>query len=173
VRRSWGIALSRAAWDSLRAAAASGPLRVRVRTKALSYAAVERTVVAEVRGSDRRDERFVLSAHVQEPGANDNASGVGALSEMARVLGVFVKRGQVVPRRTITMLFGNEITQTQNFLADDTHTEWGGSPMTVAQLKPRSDCRGPRAGTPGRRGASGAAQVTEVICRATRPCSVC
>ena len=29
-------------------------------------------------GSDRPNERFVFSAHVQEPGANDNASGVGA-----------------------------------------------------------------------------------------------
>ena len=179
-RKSWGIALSRAAWDTLRAAAAAGPLRLRVRTKAASYRAPERTIVAEVRGTDRPNERFVLSAHVQEPGANDNASGVGALSEMARVLGGFVQRKQVVPRRTVTMIFGNEISQTQNFLADDTvrtrgvrwgmsldmvgedtrktggtfliekmpdpsavwtrgddeHTEWGGSPMTVAQIKP-------------------------------------
>ena len=179
-RKSWGIALSRAAWDSLRAATTAGPLRVRVRTKSASYYAVERTVVAEVRGTERPAERFVLSAHVQEPGANDNASGVGALSEMARVLGVLVQRQRVTPRRTITMLFGNEISQTQNYLAadtvrtrgvrwgmsldmvgedtrktggtfliekmpdpsavwtrgDDKHTEWGGSPMTMAQLKP-------------------------------------
>lgn len=179
-RRSWGIALSRAAWDSLRTAAAGGSLRVRVRVRALSYPSVERTVVAEVRGAQTPHERFVLSAHVQEPGANDNASGVGALSEMARVLGVLVQNNRVVPRRTVTMLFGNEISQTQNFLADDSvrmrgvrwgmsldmvgedtrktggtfliekmpdpsavwtrgddkHSEWGGSPMTLAELKP-------------------------------------
>jgi len=178
--RSWGIPLSRLAWDTLRAAVAAGPLRVRIRTRALSYASVERTVVAEVRGTERRDERFVLSAHVQEPGANDNASGVGALGEMARVLGVFVQRRRVVPRRTITMLFGNEVAQTQNYLADDSvrtrgvrwgmsldmvgedtrktggtfliekmpdpsavwtrgddrHTEWGGRPLTLADMKP-------------------------------------
>ena len=61
----------------------------------------------------------MLSAHVQEPGANDNASGVGDLSEMARVLATLVRNGSVDPKRTITMLFGLEIAQTRNFLADD------------------------------------------------------
>src|SRR6185436_2404224 len=64
-------------------------------------------------------ERFVLSAHVQEPGANDNASGVGDLSEMARVFATLVKNGSAKPKRTITMIFGLEIAQTRNFLADD------------------------------------------------------
>jgi hypothetical protein len=31
----------------------------------------ERTLVAEVRGAQRPAERFVYSAHMQEPGAND------------------------------------------------------------------------------------------------------
>ena len=83
------------------------------------------------RGARQRapDERFVFSAHVQEPGANDNASGVGALGEMARVLGAFVRNGSVRPTRTITMLFGLEIQQTRNFLADDSvrtrGVQWG------------------------------------------------
>ena len=50
------------------------------------YPSDELTLVAEVHGSVAPTERYVLSAHVQEPGANDNASGVGDLSEMARVL---------------------------------------------------------------------------------------
>ncbi|MDB4912633.1 MAG: family peptidase, partial [Gemmatimonadetes bacterium] len=78
-----------------------------------------RTVVAEVHGTTNPDERFVFSAHVQEPGANDNATGVGALAELARVLAVMSKNGSVQPKRTITMLFGTEISQTRNFLADD------------------------------------------------------
>src|SRR3712207_7752159 len=58
----------------------------------------ERTVVAEVRGADRPDERFVFSAHVQEPGANDNASGVAALTEAARVLATLSRTGAARPR---------------------------------------------------------------------------
>jgi hypothetical protein len=119
VKRSWGIALSRDAVDRLRAALAKGPVKVRVKTASKMYPSDEITLVAEVHGSMALAERYVLSAHVQEPGANDNASGVGDLSEMARVLGTLVANKSVQPKRTITMLFGLEIAQTRNFLADD------------------------------------------------------
>lgn len=119
VKHSWGIPLSRDAVDRLRAALTKGPTSVRVRTKSKMYPSDELTLVAEVRGNTAPSERYVLSAHVQEPGANDNASGVGDLSEMARVLGTLVRNGSLSPKRTITMLFGLEITQTRNFLAGD------------------------------------------------------
>lgn len=118
-KRSWGMPISRDGLDRLRAAMATGPTMVRVRTTSKMYPSDELTLVAEVHGSSAPAERFVLSAHVQEPGANDNASGVGDLSEMARVLGTLVRNGSIRPKRTITMLFGLEITQTRNFLADD------------------------------------------------------
>lgn len=118
-KRSWGMPISRDALDRLRAAMAKGPVMVRVRTASKMYPSDELTLVAEVHGSTAPTERFVLSAHVQEPGANDNASGVGDLSEMARVLGTLVRNGSIRPKRAITMLFGLEITQTRNFLADD------------------------------------------------------
>ena len=119
IHKSWGIALSRDAVDRLRAAIARGKVRVRVRTQARMYPSEELTLVAEVHGSTVPDERYVVSAHVQEPGANDNASGVGDLTEMARVLGTLVRNGSIAPKRTITMLFGLEIAQTRNFLAAD------------------------------------------------------
>jgi aminopeptidase YwaD len=119
-RKSWGIPLSYNAVTRLRAALAKGPVKLRVKTKAKQYASDELTLVAEVRGNEAPSERFVLSAHVQEPGANDNATGVGDLSEMARVFAALVKNGSVRPARTITMIFGLEIAQTRNFLADDT-----------------------------------------------------
>jgi aminopeptidase YwaD len=129
VKRSWGIPLSRDAVDRLRAALAKGPVMVRVKTATKMYPSDELTLVAEVHGRVAPSERYVLSAHVQEPGANDNASGVGDLSEMARVLGVLVADKSIQPKRTITMLFGLEIAQTRNFLAaDSTRTKgvrWG------------------------------------------------
>jgi aminopeptidase YwaD len=118
IKRSWGIPLSYAANSALLAALSPGPVRVRVRTKTRLYRSEDLTLVAEVRGTSHPDERFVFSAHVQEPGANDNASGVGTLAEMARVLAVLSRDGQA-PVRTITMLFGTEITQTQRYLAED------------------------------------------------------
>jgi aminopeptidase YwaD len=117
--KSWAMPVSRAAHDSLRAALAGGPVRVHVYVDARIFPSVERTLVAEVLGQTSPGERFVFSAHVQEPGANDNASGVGTQAEMARVIAALFKRGAVNPARTITMIWGNEIEQTRNFLADD------------------------------------------------------
>jgi len=180
VKRSWGIPLSRDALDRLRAALAKGPTTVRVRTSTKMYPSEELTLVAEVHGTTAPQERYVLSAHVQEPGTNDNATGVGDLSEMARVFATLVKNGTVRPKRTITMLFGLEIAQTRNFLAadsvrtrgvrwglsldmtgedtkktggtfliekmpdpsavwtrgDDHHSEWGGRPISKAEIVP-------------------------------------
>jgi len=119
VKRAWGIAISHDALDRLRASLARGEARARVRVASKMFSADERTLIADVHGSQAPTERFVLSAHVQEPGANDNASGVGDLSEMARVLGVLVRDRGFRPKRTITMLFGLEIAQTRNYLAAD------------------------------------------------------
>jgi hypothetical protein len=128
-RHAWAMSISRAAYDSLRHSLARGPVRVRAIAHARNFPSVERTVIAEVKGTAKPNERFVMSAHAQEPGANDNASGVGAQTEMARVLAVLSKNGRVRPRRTITMIFGNEIAQTRNYLAADSartrDVKWG------------------------------------------------
>ncbi len=121
VAQAWGMLLSHAAHERLRAALSRGSTRVRVST-AVEWTpnAVEQAVVAEVRGSRRPEERFVFSAHVQEPGANDNASGVGAQVEMARVAAEMVTARQLDPARTITMLWGLEIRSTDRYITQDT-----------------------------------------------------
>jgi hypothetical protein len=177
--KAWALLLSYDAREALQRALAAGPVRVRVITRSRFSRSVERTVIADVHGSMKPNERFVFSAHVQEPGANDNASGVGAQVEMARVVSSLVQAGTVDPRRSITFIWGNEIQQTRQYLADasraqtvkwglsldmvgedtektggtfliekmpdpsavwtrgdDHHTEWGGSPLTVDQLRP-------------------------------------
>ncbi|MBC8085899.1 MAG: M28 family peptidase [Phycisphaerae bacterium] len=129
ISKSVGIALSKNGIDGLRAALAKGPVRLRIKSKTKFFASTNRTIIAEVRGTVAPKERFVFSAHAQEPGANDNASGVGALADMARVLANLNKSGAVIPKRSITMLFGNEIEQTRDFLAADTartrDVRWG------------------------------------------------
>jgi aminopeptidase YwaD len=179
--KAWGISLSFAARERLTTAFARGPVRVQVNTTVTwTPNAVEQAVVAEVRGSRLPNERFVFSAHVQEPGANDNASGVGAQVEMARVAAELLTARRIDPARTITMLWGLEIRSTDRYITqdsvrargirwglsldmvgedtrktggtfliekmpdpsaiwtrgDDKHSEWGGSPITKAQLTP-------------------------------------
>lgn len=117
--RKWGILLSYAARERLKAALAKGTVQVRVVTQTRIYASEELTIVANVRGTTLPAERFVFSAHVQEPGANDNATGVGTLAEMARVTAKLIKAGKVAPRRTLTFLWGDEIVSTARYIRDD------------------------------------------------------
>jgi aminopeptidase YwaD len=130
VTKGWLIFLSTAARDSVRAFLASIPRpRVHVAVAARFENRPERTLVAEVRGRSAPNERFVYSAHVQEPGANDNASGVGLLAEMARVTAQLLQQRRVDPARTITFLWGDEISSTRRFLQEDSArrvgVKWG------------------------------------------------
>ncbi|MFO7938299.1 MAG: M20/M25/M40 family metallo-hydrolase [Bacteroidales bacterium] len=71
-------------------------------------------IVAVVEGSDLKDECVVLMAHYDHigktyggevyPGADDNASGVSAVLEVARLLNAAKKAGKG-PRRSVVMLF--------------------------------------------------------------------
>jgi aminopeptidase YwaD len=115
----WCILLSYAAREKLKAALAKGPVTVKAICRSNIYTAEELTIVANVQGVSKPNERFVYSAHVQEPGANDNASGVGTLAEMARVTAQLVKEGTITPQRTLTFLWGDEIVGTRRYIKDD------------------------------------------------------
>ena len=141
VRRGWGVLLSYAARERLRAALARGvlapPVRVRLTARTRVWRSADRVIVAEVRGARAPDERFVVSAHVDEPGANDDASGVAVAAEMARVLASLVRDGAAVPARTVTFLWGAEITATRRWLREDRSrtrgVKWGLSLDMVGQ----------------------------------------
>ena len=61
---------------------------------------------------------MVFSAHIQEPGANDNASGVGAQLEMAAITANLLNSGSINPKRTITYLWGDEIVSTNRYIQE-------------------------------------------------------
>jgi len=74
-----------------------------------------RTVIAEIPGTDPNpaiaNQRVVYAAHVQEPGACDNASGVGALLETVRTYKHLIDTGALPPpKRTLTFFWGAETT---------------------------------------------------------------
>ena len=119
-KQGFGILLSTAARARLKNALAKGTVRLRVRIETKSYIAEELTLVADIKGSAKPTERFVFSAHVQEPGANDNASGVGTLAEMANVAAKLFKEKSVMPARTISFLWGDEKSATRRYIVEDT-----------------------------------------------------
>ena len=125
----WGIVLSYQAKERIKQALAKGSIKLHVSIQTKRYIAEELTIIADVKGSVQPSERFVFSAHVQEPGANDNASGVGTLTEMARVTASLVKNGKLNPERSLTFLWGDEIVSTDRYINDDAERvkgiKWG------------------------------------------------
>lgn len=76
-----------------------------------------RTVVAVVVGDERPQEVVALVAHVQEPGANDNGTGVAGLLEGARALVRSIDEGALArPRRSVAFVWGDEYGASRVFL---------------------------------------------------------
>ena len=99
----------------------AGPVRVKVDVEtAFRPASPGRILVAEIAGRDRPAERVVMVAHVQEPGANDNASGCGTLFELARSLQRAIAAREIpAPSRTITFVWGDEMRASREWLRAD------------------------------------------------------
>ncbi len=121
-RKAFGFKASPRAAATLRKnLAASGPdgLKVRVTITSSFTTGPTRTVVAEIPGSTLPAERIVMAAHIQEPGANDNASGVATLAELAASLSAAIRQKKIAaPARTLTFLFLNEISGSRRWLQD-------------------------------------------------------
>lgn len=99
-----------------RALAAATDARVEVRVEVEIEVAVGESrataVEARVPGTDPAAGAIVFVAHADEPGANDNASGVAALAELAVAL-----QGRPA-RRTLIFLWGQEIEVSRAWLAE-------------------------------------------------------
>ena len=119
-RRSFGFKATPRAASRLRAALAAGEVRVRVDIAATFHRGPNRTLVAEIPGTAHADERVVLVAHVQEPGANDNASGSGTLLAAALAIHEAIAQGAMpAPRRTLTFLWLDEIRGSEHWIEQD------------------------------------------------------
>lgn len=180
VHKPWAIALSYQAKERLKKALEKGETTLNVKVVTNIYPSEELTIVADIKGNQHPKERLVFSAHVQEPGANDNATGVGVALEMATLTAKFIKQKEYEPKRTLTFLWGDEIVSTRRYVQEDSirakeikwgisldmvgentektggtfliekmpdpsaiwtrgndkHTEWGGSKMSLEQMKP-------------------------------------
>ena len=129
INKSWGIAMSYAAKERLKSALKKGKTTLNVKIKTNIYKSEELTIIADVKGFENPKERLVFSAHIQEPGANDNATGVGVALEMASVTAKLIKEGKIKPKRTLTYLWGDEIISTRRYVQEDSirrkDIKWG------------------------------------------------
>ena len=125
----WGIALSHEANQRLKTKLEKGSTRAKVVIQTKIYPSEELTVVANIKGKTQPDERLVFSAHIQEPGANDNATGVGVQLEMAALAAKLFQEKKIDLDRTMTFLWGDEIISTRRYIQEDkkraTGIKWG------------------------------------------------
>jgi hypothetical protein len=102
---------------ALREAAADPGARVRFEAQVELARRPLRTLVATVVGARAPLEAVPVVAHVQEPGACDNASGVGTTAECARVAAKLVTKGVLKrPARSLAFVFGAEMEQSRVWL---------------------------------------------------------
>ncbi len=127
--KSWAIALSYAAKERLKNKLSKSPVKLTVQIKTKIYPSEELTLVADIKGTKNPKERLVFSAHVQEPGANDNATGVGVALEMATLTATLIKEEKLSTDRTLTFLWGDEIISTRRYVEEDSiranDIKWG------------------------------------------------
>lgn len=94
-----------------------GMVYVKVQIQARFSDSRSRTMVARIAGSDPRAGTVAVVAHLDEPGANDNASGVATTVAMASGMLRAIRKGQLPrPKRSITFLIGTEFECSREWL---------------------------------------------------------
>jgi hypothetical protein len=116
--KAFGFKASWRAAARMRERLKNGPVQVKVEIQSTFYDGPNRSLIAEIPGSVKPDERIVAVAHVQEPGANDNASGTGTLWVLAAGLAHAVRTGALTaPGRTLTFIWTDEIRGSRQWLS--------------------------------------------------------
>ncbi len=117
--KGFGFKASWRAASRLRERLKNGPVQIKVDIQSSFYDAPTRTLIAEIPGAVKPEERIVMAAHIQEPGANDDGSGCGTLYALAAALAGSVGRGLPPPGRTLTFLWIDEIRGSRQWLGQD------------------------------------------------------
>jgi aminopeptidase YwaD len=107
--KAFGFKASLRAASKMRERLKSGPVTVKVDVRSTFYDGPSRFVVAEIPGTVKPDERIVMVAHIQEPGANDDGSGCGTLYALVVALHkAIAAKALPAPGRTLTFIWGDE-----------------------------------------------------------------
>jgi hypothetical protein len=115
--KAFGFKASLRAASKMRERLKAGPARVNVEVRSTFYDGPSRFVVAEIPGTVKPDERIVMVAHVQEPGANDDGSGCGTLYALVLALHkAMAAKALPAPGRTLTFIWGDENRASRQWL---------------------------------------------------------
>ena len=115
--KAFGFKASWRAASRLRERLGSGAVTLRVDVRSSFYDGPSRSLIAEIPGATRPAERIVMVAHVQEPGANDDASGCGTLAALAAALARAIRDGRLPPpARTLTFIWADEVRGSRQWL---------------------------------------------------------
>jgi aminopeptidase YwaD len=116
--RAFGFKASWRAASRMRERLKQGTVTLRVQIESAFYGGPNRTLVAEIPGKSAPAERILMVAHVQEPGANDNASGCATLYGLARAIVEAVRSGALPqPERTLTFMWVDEVRGSRQWIA--------------------------------------------------------
>lgn len=116
-RQGFGLNVSPAKRAVIERLLGGGMVYVRVHIAARFAEQRSRTLVINVGGSEEHAGTVALVAHLDEPGANDNASGVAATVAMASGYLRAIRDGRIPrPRRSITFLIGTEFECSREWL---------------------------------------------------------
>ena len=116
-RKGFGLNVSPAKRDVLERLLGSGMVYVKVVINSRFSDARSRTLVARIEGTEPHAGTVALVSHLDEPGANDNASGAATNVAMAAGYLKAIREGRVPrPRRSITFLVGMEFECSREWL---------------------------------------------------------
>lgn len=117
-RKAFGFKAGLRAATRMRARLREGSVRLKVTVRSAFYDGPARSLIAEIPGTRRPDERIVMVAHVQEPGANDDGSGCGTLAALAIAIAAAVREGALPPPgRTLMFMWADEVAGSRHWLA--------------------------------------------------------
>ena len=116
--KAFGFKASWRAASRMRDRLKGGPVNLNVTIDSTFYDGPNRTLVAEIPGRSAASERIVMVAHVQEPGANDDASGCATLYGLARAMLEAIRSGALPPpERTLTFLWVDEVRGSRQWIS--------------------------------------------------------
>lgn len=114
----FGMHLTPRKADRLRKQLQEGPVRLRANIRTRTYEGVSYTISGALPGEDPTLPEVLVYGHLYEPGANDNASGTGAILYAADLLAAAVADGSLPrPRRTIRFVMGDECWGSMGYLS--------------------------------------------------------